>query len=225
MQEVALVELQVSVELPPLDTEVGPALRVTAGAAVGTVIVVDWTAEPPAPVQVSAYLVDALSTFVLCEPLVAWLPLHPPEAVHDVALVDDQLNVDRPPLATVLGDAASVTAGAGVATVTVADCVVLPPAPAQVSVYVELPVIDPVDCDPLGPRVPDHEPEAVQAVAFWLVHVMFEAPLDKSVLGLACTDTMGESAPTVTVVDWVAEPPGPVQVNANSAVLVTAPVW
>ena len=165
-QDVAFAELQVSIELPPLDTEVGPALNVTDGAAVGTVIVVDCAAEPPTPVQVSVYLVDAPSTPVLCEPLVAWLPLHPPEAVHDVALVDDQVNVDRPPLATVLGDAVSVTAGAGVATVTVADCVVLPPAPEQVSVYVELPVIDPVDCDPLSPRVPDHAPDAVQAVAF-----------------------------------------------------------
>ena len=56
-----------------------------------------------------------------CEPLVALLPDHPPDAVHEVALVADQVSVELPPLATVLGLADRVTTGAGGVTETVAD--------------------------------------------------------------------------------------------------------
>lgn len=69
-----------------------------------------------------------------CDPLVASLPLQPPEAVQDVAFLDDQDNVELLPLATVLGLALKLTVGAGEVTVTVADCAALPPAPVQVSV-------------------------------------------------------------------------------------------
>jgi hypothetical protein len=51
-----------------------------------------------------------------------------------VALVADQVKVEEAPLATVLGLALSVTVGAGVVTVTVADCAVLPPLPVQLRV-------------------------------------------------------------------------------------------
>ena len=49
------------------------------------------------------------------------LPLNAPEAVHEVAFVEDQLRVDAAPLATVAGLADSETVGAGEFTVTVAD--------------------------------------------------------------------------------------------------------
>ncbi len=70
------------------------------------------------------------------EPLVASLPDQAPEAVHEVALVADQLRVELDPLTTVLGLAVTVTVGAGAAgvTETVAVCVALPPAPVHVSV-------------------------------------------------------------------------------------------
>jgi len=70
------------------------------------------------------------------EPLVALLPDQPPEAVHEVAWVVDQLNVELAPLTTVLGLAVTVTIGASAAAVTetVTLCVALPPAPLQVSV-------------------------------------------------------------------------------------------
>jgi hypothetical protein len=60
------------------------------------------------------------------------VPDHAPPAVHEVAFVEDQVRVELPPLATVLGLALNVTVGAGVATVTVADCEALPPVPLQV---------------------------------------------------------------------------------------------
>jgi hypothetical protein len=77
-----------------------------------------------------------LSAPVDDEPLMASVPDQAPEAVHEVALVADQLNIELAPLTTVLGLAVTVTVGAGVAgvTETVAVCVALPPAPLQVSV-------------------------------------------------------------------------------------------
>jgi hypothetical protein len=77
-------------------------------------------------------LVVAVSAAVLVEPLVASDPLQPPEALQAVAFVDDQVNADLAPLATVLGLAVKVTVGAALVTATVADCVALPPVPAQV---------------------------------------------------------------------------------------------
>ena len=68
-------------------------------------------------------------------PLVATDPLQAPEAVQAVALVEDQVNVDMPPLDTLLGFELIVMVGAAPltgATVMEADWVALPPAPVQV---------------------------------------------------------------------------------------------
>jgi hypothetical protein len=65
---------------------------------------------------------------------VARAPLQPPDAAQEVASVEDQDKVEVAPLATVLGLALKVTVGDGEATVTVADCAALPPAPLQASV-------------------------------------------------------------------------------------------
>jgi hypothetical protein len=51
VQEVALVELQVSVEALPCTTEVGLTLMVTVGCGVVTLRVALLLAVPPAPVQ------------------------------------------------------------------------------------------------------------------------------------------------------------------------------
>ncbi len=70
-----------------------------------------------------------------CEPLTALLPDQPPEAVQEVAFLDDQVNVAALPLATVLGLALmlAVTVAFGL-TETAADWAALPPGPVQVSV-------------------------------------------------------------------------------------------
>lgn len=67
------------------------------------------------------------------EPDAPRAPIQPPEAVQPVALVDDQLSVDTAPVARLAGLAVSVTVGMGGAgmTVTVAEALVLPPAPVQ----------------------------------------------------------------------------------------------
>jgi len=76
----------------------------------------------------------AVSAPVDCEPVTALAPDQAPVPVQAVALVADQLNVEPPPLATVLGLAANVMVGTGWVTVTVADCAALPPLPVQVRV-------------------------------------------------------------------------------------------
>jgi hypothetical protein len=85
-------------------------------------------------VQVRVNLVVAVNAGVLCVPLIASLPVHPPEAVQDVASVEDQVRVDVPPFFTVVGLAVKVTAGAGVVTEIDADCTELPPPPVQLKV-------------------------------------------------------------------------------------------
>jgi hypothetical protein len=67
-------------------------------------------------------------------PLVACGPLQPPVAVQSVAFVEDQVSVDIPPPAMVLGEALNVTVGGVAVTTTSVDCVVVPRGPVQVSV-------------------------------------------------------------------------------------------
>jgi hypothetical protein len=138
VHDVAFDEVQVSVLVPPLLTDVGDADSVTVGAGVG----VDTDTEavrcvvPPAPVQLSVYDALAVSAPVLWEPEVAFDPLQQPEAVQDVAFEVDHVSVLLPPLAMDAGDADSDTVGAGVAAVTVTEALrcVVPPAPVQLNV-------------------------------------------------------------------------------------------
>lgn len=55
------------------------------------------------------------------EPLVVFPPVHAPEAVQAVALVEDHISVEVLPLVTELGLALRLTVGAGCLTLTVAD--------------------------------------------------------------------------------------------------------
>jgi hypothetical protein len=130
----ALLVDQVRVEGAPESTVLGLAFSVTSGGNPEAVTVTDCVAEPPGPVQVSAYSVVLASTPVDHVPLVATAPFQPPEAVQAVAFSEVQLKVDTPPLATVVGDADRVTVGEDDVTATSADCVADPPGPVQVSV-------------------------------------------------------------------------------------------
>lgn len=118
---VAFLVDQVSVEAAPELTVLGSALSATTGGNPDTVTVADCVAEPPAPVQVSSYSVVLASAPVDQVPLAATVPCQAPEAVQEVAFSEFQLNVDMPPLAMVVGDADSVTEGAGALTTTSAD--------------------------------------------------------------------------------------------------------
>jgi hypothetical protein len=78
----------------------------------------------------------AVSAPVDSLPELALAPDQPPEAVQDVAFVEDQVSVEDAPVATNVGLAASDTVtdgGGGVpATATGADAIALPPEPVQV---------------------------------------------------------------------------------------------
>jgi len=76
-------------------------------------------------------VLGAVKALVLCVPLVGSGPLQAPEAVQEVALVELQVNVDAPPLATDEGDAVKATVGP-MLTVTL-EAMLVPPGPLQVS--------------------------------------------------------------------------------------------
>jgi hypothetical protein len=71
---------------------------------------------------------------VLRVPLTGSDPLHAPDAAQAVALVEDQVNVELPPLATLVGPALKETLGRAADAVTVAFCDAVPPLPVQVKI-------------------------------------------------------------------------------------------
>ena len=67
--------------------------------------------------------------------MVGFVPLHAPDAVHEVALLPAHVRVEVLPLRIVLGLALKLTVTVGFAlTVTVAVCAAVPPLPVHVSV-------------------------------------------------------------------------------------------
>jgi len=68
---------------------------------------------------------------VLCVPLVARVPLQPPEAAQEVALLELQVNVEEPPLGTTRGYALKVASG--ITLTTTLFVLLLPPGPLQAS--------------------------------------------------------------------------------------------
>jgi len=113
---------------------------------------------------------------VPCVPFTGSVPLQAPEAVHEVALVEDHVKVDPLPLATLVGLALIDTVGGAVAvgeavlTVTVADWTVLPPVPVHVNIYLAVALRGAVDSVPLVGMVPLQAPDAEQEVAFVEFH-------------------------------------------------------
>ena len=204
VQLVALADDQVIVLVPPLDTLVGFAEIVTVAAGgVVTVTVTEPEPEPPEPVQVRANVLLVVSAPVATPvPDVDCAPDQAPEAVHVLAFVVDQVRALALPETTVVGLAVMVTVGAGVVTVTIADCVAVPAGPVQFSVNVLVVVNAPVDTPvPEVPLVPDQAPAAVQLVAFVVDHVRALALPETTVVGLAVMVIVGAGAVTVTVVD------------------------
>jgi len=110
----ALDEDQLNVLDAPVATVLGIADSDTVGAAaVVTVTLTDWVAEPPGPVHVSANAEFAVNGPVVAEPDVGLLPLQLPEALQLVASAEDHVSVDADPEATADGSAVSVTVGTG----------------------------------------------------------------------------------------------------------------
>ena len=150
---------------------------------------------PPGPLQLSTkVLAAAVRLPVLALPEVGLVPDQSPEAVQEVASVDDHVSMAALPLVTDVGLALIDTIGAGVGgafTVTITDLLALPPAPVQLRLKVLVAVSAPLDWLPEVDLVPDQAPEAVQEVALADDHDrVLEAPLATDV-GLALSDTVG----------------------------------
>ena len=64
-------------------------------------------------------------------PLVALVPLQPPVAVHEVALVELHVSVEAAPLAIEVGFAVNVTVGAGTTVTVAVTTLLVPPVPLQ----------------------------------------------------------------------------------------------
>jgi hypothetical protein len=222
--EVALVELHVSVEAPPLATEVGFAVSVTVGAGTTVTLTVATLLVPPAPMQVNEYDVAAVSGPVLWLPLVALAPLQPPEAVHELALVEIQVSVEAPPLATEVGFAVSVTVGADTTATLAVATLLVPPAPMQVNEYDVAAVSDPVLWLPLVALVPLQFPEAVHEVALVELHVSVEAPPLATEVGFAVSVTVAVPGTVTVVLAPLLTPLAPMQVKEYTVVAVRAPV-
>ncbi len=71
----------------------------------------------------------------------------------------------------------------------------------------------PVDCEPLVALPPDQPPDAVQEDTLADDQLRVELLAEAIELGLALMLTVGTGDVTDTVVDWVALPPRPAQVN------------
>jgi hypothetical protein len=81
------------------------------GVLAVTVTVADWLALPPVPVQFSVYVLFVVMVSMDTVPWVAMEPDQDPDAVQAVALVEDQVSIESPPLWTELGLALSDTVG------------------------------------------------------------------------------------------------------------------
>jgi hypothetical protein len=89
-------------------------------------------AEPPAPEQLSAYDTSASSGPTDSDPEVAFAPAQPPDAVHEVASVEDQVSVIDEPDATDAALEVNVTVGEAVG-VGVGAALLSPPPPQAAS--------------------------------------------------------------------------------------------
>jgi hypothetical protein len=144
VQDVALLEVHVNVERPPAATTGGDAVNVTVGTGRMVTVATRGAATPPGPAQESEYAVATVNGPVLWLPLAASVPLQPPEALHEVALVELHVSSEAFPEATAVGVAASVAVGTGIdATVAVAGGVT-PPRPVHTIEYTVVATIGPV---------------------------------------------------------------------------------
>ena len=100
------------VETAVAESPVGVEGAVVSAPAI-TVTVIFCVAVPPAPVHASVNVVLAVTLVIACEPDVAFVPVHPPLAVQEVALVELHDNVAEPPEVTDVGDAERVRVGVG----------------------------------------------------------------------------------------------------------------
>jgi hypothetical protein len=77
---------------------------------------------------------------------------------------------------------------------------------------------------PFVGSLPDQPPEAVQLLALLEDQLRIADPPLLTVVGLALRLTEGAGMETLTVTDWLALPPGPLQVSVKLVEVLSAPV-
>ncbi len=169
VHDVAPVEDQVSVTDAAMTTVEALGVNVTVGAPPFDAIETETIrmAEPPVPEQVNVYDAAALKGPTDSDPEVAFAPDQPPDAIHEVALVDNQVSVTEEPVTTDVALELNVTVGAPAedVTATETDWLAEPPAPEQLNVYVAAAAKGSVASDPAVAIEPDQPPEAVHELA------------------------------------------------------------
>jgi hypothetical protein len=88
-----------------------PETDAGGGMVTATTALADADALPALPLHAIEYVVAAESGPTCSLPNVARAPVHPPDAVHVVAFVEDQLSVVMLPCMTFVGAADNVTVG------------------------------------------------------------------------------------------------------------------
>lgn len=148
---------------------------------------------------------------MLCVPLAARVPLHPPVAVQALAFVELHFNSEVPPLGTTVGYTLSVVAGT-ILTRT-EDAALLPPGPVQVNEYALGKLRAPVLCAPLVGKTPLQPPDAVQDVALAELQVSVEAAPPATTVGLAVSVTAAAGMMATDAVAGLLLPPAPEQTS------------
>jgi hypothetical protein len=207
--DVALLEVHVSVDVPPGETTEGYKVNI----AVGTILTTAVAGElpPPGPVQVSEYEVAVFNAAVFWVPLMPTEPLHPPDAVHAVALLEVHVNAAVLPAATAVGSADRVTVGNGMSVTAAVAGALVPPGPVHMSAYPVFAITGPVLWVPLAASVPLHPPEAVQEVALVEFQVRTEALPEATAVGAAESVAVGAAIRATVAVAGAETPPGPAQ--------------
>jgi hypothetical protein len=121
------------------------------------------------------------------------VPLQPPDAVHESAFTELQVNVELPPTATAAGAAARVTVGTGITVTVAVTSELVPPGPVQVSAYVAFWFSTPVPCVPLAASAPFQSPAAAHAVACAELQVSVDPLPTGTAVGVAVNCAVGSA--------------------------------
>jgi hypothetical protein len=210
---VASVELHASTEAFPEATAVGAAASVAVGAGIDATVAVAGGVTPPGPVHTIEYTLVAMIGPVLWVPLAATVPLHPPDAIHESALVDVHVKVEAPPEATAVGVAVSATIGKAFTVTGAVAAALLPPGPVHVKEKIAFAVNAPVFFVPLLASVPLQSPDAAHEVAWAELQVSVEVLPAATTVGFAASCTVGSVLTVIVMVAGGLVPPGPMQVS------------
>ena len=223
--DTAFVVVHDNVLSPPEFTVAGVAVNVpiVGGTGCATFTITDWLALPPAPVAVNTYVV------VCCGVTPEMLPpsgnadvLTDGTILTEVALKLCHASVIGVPAVMLVELAEKDMLGGCGVTVTVTDCVALPPGPVAVKTYVvarrgvttALPLNASADEPTAGAIATD--------VAFAVCHISVTDCPARTPSALEENVTAGADAFTVIVTDWVVVAPAPVTVIVYVVVVVGA---